>query len=115
MSAWRIRELIGDRVITPTEVMEHFLARIEELEPSVHAFYSIDVESTRAQAAEATRAVAAGEPLGPLHGIPPAAIDLRLVKGDRKRVVSGQSVSARVDPGVRRPIQTKPQTPSQHS
>src|SRR3546814_19090621 len=75
MSAWRIRELIGDRVITPTEVMEHFLARIEKLEPSVHAFYSIDVESARAQAAEATRAVADGEPLGPLQGIPPAATD----------------------------------------
>src|SRR3546814_619038 len=61
--------------------MEHFLARIEKLEPSVHAFYSIDVESARAQAAEATRAVAAGEPLGPLHGIPTAAIDISLVKG----------------------------------
>src|SRR3546814_16979086 len=81
MSAWRIRELIGDRVITPTEVMEHFLARIEKLEPSVHAFYSIDVESARAQAAEATRAVAAGEPLGPLHGLPTAAMAISLVKG----------------------------------
>lgn len=81
MSAWQIRGLIGDRVITPTEVMEHFLARIEKLDPTLHAFYSIDVESARAQAAEATRAVEAGEPLGPLHGIPTASIDFSLVKG----------------------------------
>lgn len=81
MSAWQIRELIGDRVITPTEVMEHFLARIEKLDPTLHAFYSIDVDSARAQAAEATRAVEAGEPLGALHGIPTASIDLSLVKG----------------------------------
>src|SRR3546814_11195332 len=81
MSAWRIRELIGDRVITPTEVMEHFLARIEKLEPSVHAFYSIAVERARAQAAEATRAVAGGEPLGPPHGLPTAGHDINLVRG----------------------------------
>ncbi|MCA1307395.1 amidase [Microbacterium esteraromaticum] len=81
MPAWRIRELIGDRVVTPTEVLEHFIARIEKLEPTLHAFYSLDFASARAQAAEADHAVEAGEPLGPLHGIPTAAMDGLFVEG----------------------------------
>lgn len=81
MSATQIRQLIGDRVVTPSEVLEHFLARIRELEPTLHAFHFIDEEWARAQAAEATRAVEAGEPLGPLHGVPTAAVDLCLVAG----------------------------------
>ena len=33
LPGWRIRELIVDGEVSPTEVVEHFLARIEALDP----------------------------------------------------------------------------------
>ncbi|PNP96840.1 hypothetical protein A8G00_22815 [Sphingobium sp. SA916] len=81
--AWRIRELIARRIVTPTEVTEHFLERIAKLEPKLHAFDTLDVEGAREQARAATRAVESGATLGPLHGIPIAIMDTVAVKGFR--------------------------------
>ena len=38
MPAWGIRELIGKREVSPVEVIAHFLGRIEEHDPTLHAF-----------------------------------------------------------------------------
>ncbi len=68
--AWRLRERIGAKEVSPSEVTEHFLGRIEELDPTLHAFRVLDADGARQQAAQADKAVLAGEELGPLHGIP---------------------------------------------
>lgn len=81
MPAWRLRELIGERKISPVEVTEHFLARIARLDPQLHAFRQIDEDGARAQAKEAERAVMAGETLAPLHGIPVAMKEFLQIKG----------------------------------
>lgn len=91
--AWRLREMIGEKKISPTQVIEHFLARIAELEPTLHAFDTLDAEGAMEQAAAATRAVEEGAELGPLHGIPVAIMDVHSVKGFRNGLLGRDAVN----------------------
>ncbi|MFT4043698.1 MAG: amidase family protein, partial [Gordonia sp. (in: high G+C Gram-positive bacteria)] len=82
---WSARALaagIAAREISAVEVMTAHLDRIAEVEPDVAAFVSM---LPRAQAMDmaraADRAVAAGEHLGPLHGLPTGVKDLIDVAG----------------------------------
>lgn len=70
--AWRIRELITAKEVSPVEVTEHVLGRIEEHQPVLQAFSEVVPERVRQQAKAAEAAVLAGEDLGPLHGVPVA-------------------------------------------
>ena len=77
---------LGQRIrsgaLSPVELTEALLERIERLNPSLHAFISVDRERAlnEARAAEAT--LMAGQDLGPLHGIPYAVKDLYNVRGE---------------------------------
>jgi aspartyl-tRNA(Asn)/glutamyl-tRNA(Gln) amidotransferase subunit A len=70
MPAWQIRELIGKGEISPVEVTDHFLARIEEFDATLKTFRTLDVAGARDQAKRAEQAVGRGDHLGTLHGIP---------------------------------------------
>jgi Asp-tRNA(Asn)/Glu-tRNA(Gln) amidotransferase A subunit family amidase len=72
LPAWQIRELIGKGEVSPVEVVEHFLGRIEELDPKLKTMAHIDVAGARSQAEQAEGAVRRGDELGPLHGVPTA-------------------------------------------
>ncbi len=66
-------ELLGAlrrREIGSRELLEHQLARIERLNAGLNAVVTLDLERARAAADAADRALAQGEPLGPLHGLP---------------------------------------------
>ena len=67
--ATKLAELIRNREISPVEVMQAHLDRIEAVNPKINAIVSVAQGALEAaRAAEA--AVLAGEKLGPLHGVP---------------------------------------------
>jgi ureidomalonase len=73
---------IAAREVSCVEVVEAHLDRIDALNPQVNAIVARrDRESVLAEAAERDRALAAGAPVGPLHGIPMAIKDLAEVAG----------------------------------
>jgi aspartyl-tRNA(Asn)/glutamyl-tRNA(Gln) amidotransferase subunit A len=70
--AWRLRDLIALREVSPVEVADHFLGRIEQHDVVLQAFSNVDRERVRKQALASEEAVLRGEDLGPLHGVPTA-------------------------------------------
>jgi len=69
-SACDMRKHIGEKKISPVELAEAHLAKIERLNPKLNAFVYVDPERVRQQAKEAELAATAGKDLGPLHGVP---------------------------------------------
>jgi aspartyl-tRNA(Asn)/glutamyl-tRNA(Gln) amidotransferase subunit A len=72
---------LAAKEISPVEVTEAALARIEQLEPRLNAFITVTAESARHAARAAEAAIMAGHHLGPLQGIPVAIKDLYATKG----------------------------------
>ncbi|GAA0464867.1 amidase [Streptomyces olivaceiscleroticus] len=69
-------DAIGAGRLSPVELTDSVLARIEATEPVVSAYAARTAEVAREQAAAAAREIAAGRHRGPLHGIPMALKDL---------------------------------------
>jgi amidase len=82
-SAVDLRRLIADRAISPVEVTESLLRRIERVNPVVNAYVTVAAEQALAAARSAEQAVSRGEPLGPLHGVPVGVKDLTPTAGIR--------------------------------
>ena len=61
---------IRSKNVSPVEIVELHLKRIEALQPKVNAFVHLDVEGARRQARAAESSVLRGAQLGPLHGVP---------------------------------------------
>jgi Asp-tRNA(Asn)/Glu-tRNA(Gln) amidotransferase A subunit family amidase len=72
---------VRTREVSPVEVLDAFLDRIDRLDPAVHAFRTVPVDAARRQARRAEAAVLAGEDLGALHGVPVAIKDLTPTRG----------------------------------
>ncbi|KJS08473.1 MAG: hypothetical protein VR73_05465 [Gammaproteobacteria bacterium BRH_c0] len=81
MPAWQIRNLIAKKDISPVEVTEHFLNRIEAVGGKLQAFMTLDHAGARQQARAAEKALLTGKPIGPLHGIPVSVKDHIAIKG----------------------------------
>lgn len=102
MPAWRIRELIGAREVSCLEVTEHFLGRIEKLNPTLHAFAEVDAAGALEQAERADKSVTDGDDVGPLHGIPTSVKSHIRVKGLGLTQFSQSTVSPFDDIAVER-------------
>ena len=86
LCAWPATELaraIAARAISAVEVMDAHLARIDRVNPAVNAVVTLLPDAARRGAEEADAAVARGDALGPLHGLPVAHKDLTWTKGIR--------------------------------
>lgn len=63
-------QLIGEKKLSPVDLAEAHLAKIERLNPKLNAFVHVNAEYVQREARRAERAVMKGHPLGPLHGVP---------------------------------------------
>ena len=67
--------------LSPVEITELTLSRIEQLNPGLNAFITVMADPARRQAAQAEQELASGLDRGALHGIPVALKDLIDVEG----------------------------------
>ena len=67
---------IRRRDLSPVEVVDACIERIEARNPSLNALVFLGFDDAREAAREAERALMSGAPLGPLHGVPTALKDL---------------------------------------
>jgi Asp-tRNA(Asn)/Glu-tRNA(Gln) amidotransferase A subunit family amidase len=65
-----ITQEIRSKKVSPVEIVELHLKRIEALQPKLNAFVHLDGAGAREQARAAENSVLCGDPLGPLHGMP---------------------------------------------
>ncbi|HEY6643285.1 amidase [Povalibacter sp.] len=70
MSAARLAKLIRDRKLSATEAVRTHIARIEAVNPKINAVVAMCFERALEEAATADAALARGESMGPLHGVP---------------------------------------------
>ena len=76
LSAVEMANAIKTRRLSPVEIMEAVLHRIERLNPRVNAYCTLVVESAMEQARQAEARVMRKDKLGPLHGVPVSIKDL---------------------------------------
>jgi amidase len=70
LSARELARRIASRELSAVEALDAHLARIERRNPELNAVVSLDIEAARRKAEAADIALARGEVLGPLHGVP---------------------------------------------
>jgi aspartyl-tRNA(Asn)/glutamyl-tRNA(Gln) amidotransferase subunit A len=75
--------LLRKRALSPLELVEAALGRIERFNSNLHAFLTILTEQARQQAKRAEREMRRGETRGPLHGIPISLKDNFYTRGIR--------------------------------
>lgn len=76
MNAHSLAENIRQKTLSPVEVVEAFISRIEERNPTVNAFVYYGFDHAKLAAKRAENEVMSGAHLGPLHGVPTAIKDL---------------------------------------
>ena len=81
LDAVAARRLIGSKRLSPVELMESCIARIEAVDHAVNAVVARDFDRARAAAKQAEAAVARGDDLPPLHGLPIGIKDLEDTEG----------------------------------
>ncbi|MCC7105209.1 MAG: amidase [Chloroflexi bacterium] len=84
----RLSELIRTRQVSPVEVTEAALGRIEALDGRLRAFITVLADQARQEASLAEREIVAGRWRGPLHGVPIGLKDLYSTRGIRTTAAS---------------------------
>ena len=73
--------MIGRKRLAPSELLASCIARIESVDHAVNAMVAHDFDRARVAAQEADEAVAHGDALPPLHGLPLGVKDLQETAG----------------------------------
>ena len=88
--ATELARLYRARKVSPLEVLQAVLARIDAVNPRVNAYVTLARESALRSARQATQRLRRGATLPPLHGVPVSIKDLTPTKGIR--TTSGSKV-----------------------
>lgn len=83
LTAIELSRLMRSGELTATEIMEAHLSQIDRVNPIVNAIVTLVPEAAMEQARNADLALARGDHVGPLHGLPIAHKDLVPTKGIR--------------------------------
>ena len=86
--ALELARRVRARTVSSEELTRYFLGRIARHNPRLSAFVTVLEARALRHARAMDRAVAAGEPLAPFHGVPTAIKDLNLVRGTPTRMGS---------------------------
>jgi aspartyl-tRNA(Asn)/glutamyl-tRNA(Gln) amidotransferase subunit A len=81
-------QAVQKKEVSPVELTEACLKRIERLDPLLNSFITVTAESALEEAKKAEAEIARGEWKGPLHGIPLAVKDLAETAGVRTTAAS---------------------------
>ena len=84
--------LIAEKKLSPVELVDACLSRIDRFEPAILAWITLLGDQARAAAKIAAAEIARGSPRSPLHGIPIGLKDLYDMKG--VRTTAGSAVLA---------------------
>lgn len=82
-SATRLATAIRAREVSAVEVLAAHLAQIDRHNPALNAVVTLDADGARKRAREADAALARGDVLGPLHGVPFTLKDAHAMAGMR--------------------------------
>jgi amidase len=111
LSATQLLKKLKSREISAVALLEHFLDRVERLNPDINAVVVLDRRNALRRAEKADQALAKGEDWGPLHGLPITVKESIAVAGmphtggscERKHVVPGHHadvVQSLIDAGA---------------
>jgi len=81
LTAVEAAEAIRGRKLSPVELTQALLDRIERLDPRLHVFIRLDRDAALEAAKAAEAEITAGRPRGPLHGVPVGIKDIIDVAG----------------------------------
>ena len=73
---------IAARRLSPVDLVDECLSRIERLEPKLHAFVSVNARQRPPRRGSCSQSHRSGHAVGPLHGIPIAVKDLVEIEGE---------------------------------
>jgi amidase len=82
-SASQMAQAVKKKQLSPVEIVDAVLARIEKVNPKVNAYCTVVPEMARKAAKQAEAEVMRGEGVGPLHGVPVSVKDLTPTAGIR--------------------------------
>ncbi len=83
MDATSLARQVAAKQLSPVEVVDAVLDRLDRLDPRLHIFATVSADRARQEAKRLEAEIAAGRDVGPLAGVPTGVKDLIYTKGIR--------------------------------